>query len=310
VSAPVGQELSAFAEEIGTEGAVTVAGGRTKWNWGGLPADGARVVRAPAGVVSHQPAEMTVRVRAGTPLTELDDALRPHGQTTVLEGPPGATVGGVLAVGANGIRRLRVGPVRDSLLEARYVSAEGRVITAGGPTVKNVTGYDLCRLLVGSFGTLGLLAEVVLRTRPRPPSSRWLAGAADPESLRRALYRPSCVLWDGEVTWVLLEGYAVDVDDQAAVARGAGLRDADGPPDLPPHRWSVTPGAIRDAHPRDRRFVAEIGVGVLHVEEPPPPPVVDPGVRALHDRLKAVFDPTGRCNPGRDPLRPAAVVPA
>jgi glycolate oxidase FAD binding subunit len=299
--------LAAFADEVGVDGPVAVAGGGTKWGWGGLPTRATRLVRAPVGVVAHQPAEMTVRVGAGTPLAELHDALARHGQTTVLDGPPAATVGGVLATAADGIRRLRVGPVRDALLEARYVSADGRLITAGGPTVKNVTGYDLCRLLVGSLGTLGMIGEVVLRTRPRPPAARWLSGRADPDVLRRSLYRPSCVLWDGETTWVLLEGYDVDVAAEADVARRAGLVDVDGPPELPPHRWSVAPGAIRDARPREGRFVAEIGVGAMHCDAPAPQRPVDDTVRALHERLAAEFDPLGRCNPGRDPLRRGVV---
>jgi glycolate oxidase FAD binding subunit len=165
---PVSDALAAFVDDVGTDDPVAVEGGRTAWSVGGAVAAGTRLVRAPVGVVAHHPAEMTVRVGAGTTRRELDDVLRPHGQTTVLDGPAEATVGGILAVGGNGIRRLRVGPVRDALLEARYVSAEGRLITAGGPTVKNVTGYDLCRLLVGSLGTLGFLGEVILRTRPRP----------------------------------------------------------------------------------------------------------------------------------------------
>ena len=73
-----------------------------------------------------------------------------------------------LAVGHSGIRRLGWGPVRDTVLEVRYVSADGRLIKGGGPTVKNVSGYDLPRLFVGSLGTLGIIAEVVLRTRPVP----------------------------------------------------------------------------------------------------------------------------------------------
>src|SRR4029077_12080729 len=129
----------------------------------------------------------------------------------------GATVGGVLAVGRSGIRRLGYGPVRDTLLEARYVSAEGRRVKAGGPVVKNVSGFDLCRLLVGSLGTLGLLAQVVLRCRPLPAVSRWLAGGADPFDLLGRLYRPSSILWDGTTTWVLLEGHAAVLTDQARV---------------------------------------------------------------------------------------------
>lgn len=312
--------LDAFVEEVGAVGPVAVEGGRTTWTVGGEPHPDARLVRAPVGVREHIPAEMTVRVGAGTTVEELHAALATHGQTTVLDGAPGATVGGVLAVGRSGLRRLRHGPVRDALLEARYVSAEGRLIVAGGPTVKNVTGYDLCRLLVGSLGTLGLLGEVVLRTRPIPEAQQWVGGEAEPEDVMRALYRPSAVLWDGTTVWALLEGYAVDVRDQQAVAVRLGLRDADGPPQLPPHRWSVPAAEVRatvtSAIASGAHVVAEVGVGLVHADRPTPPSVgagagQDGGahessadlVAELHRRLKAEFDPTGRLNPGRDPLR-------
>ena len=193
--------LAALAAEVGPPdaGPVVAVGGRTQWHVGaapggsgavdgsapsdgsgpvdgGGPASGSstpgggapvREVRAPAGVVTVEAADMTVRVGAGTTVADLDGALAEVDQTVALPCWPGATVGGVLAVGHSGLRRLGWGPVRDTLLEVRYVSAEGTVVKAGGPTVKNVSGFDLCRLLVGSLGTLGVLAEVVLRTRPR-----------------------------------------------------------------------------------------------------------------------------------------------
>jgi glycolate oxidase FAD binding subunit len=264
------------------------------------PPEGVRQVRAPAGIVAYEPAEMIVRVRAGTPVAELDAALAEHGQMTPLDPgvPSRATVGGVLAAGQSGLRRLRYGPVRDLLLEARYVSADGRLVKAGGPVVKNVTGFDLCRLLVGSWGTLGVLAEVVLRVRPRPQVSRWLMGAgADPFVVRRKLPMPSSILWDGEMTWVLLEGHPADVAVQAGVL-GAGFVDAPGPPLLPPHRWSLRPSDLRKSTAPvavDFRWVAEVGVGTVHREEPQPPRPVDP----LHAVVKAQFDPTGRLNPGK-----------
>ena len=101
--------------------------------------------------------------------------------------------------------------MRDALLQARVVTAAGTMVKAGGPTVKNVSGFDLCRLLVGSLGTLAFLGDVILRTRPRPAVQQWLAGAADPFAVRRRLYRPASILWDGVTTWVCLEGHPTDV---------------------------------------------------------------------------------------------------
>ncbi|MBV8304065.1 MAG: FAD-binding protein [Acidimicrobiia bacterium] len=287
-------DLRTFADAVGTEGSVTIVGGRTQWGVGGCVDPAAREVRAPSGIVEFEPAEMTVRCGAGTRVAELNEALGAHGQCVALPAPQGATVGGVLAVGRSGIRRLRLGPVRDVLLEARYVSAEGRVIKAGGPTVKNVSGFDLCRLLVGSLGTLGFLAEVVLRCRPVPAASRWFAGETEPFDLLHRLYQPSAILWDGATTWLLLEGHPADVEAQARVA---GLAEAHGPPPLPTGgRRSMRPPALRTLA---GTFVAEIGVGVVHTAEPAPARSTSPGVAQLNRRLKQSFDPTGRLNPGR-----------
>jgi len=296
--------LQDFVAEVGTNEPVVAVGGRTQWAVGGDPDSSAREVHAPMGVVAHEPAEMIVRVRAGTTVSDLDAALAAGGQTIALDpaDPERATVGGVLAVGHSGPRRLGWGPVRDTLLEAHFVSAEGRLIRAGGPVVKNVTGFDLCRLLVGSLGTIGLLAEVVLRVRPRPPVAVWLRGAVDdPDHLRHVLFRPSSILWDGIDCWVLLEGHPADVDAEAK-AMGPGFSPVGEPPALPDGgRWSVGPFAVREVvTPLDPgTFVAEIGVGIVHTSTPAPVRRVDPAIAALHRRIKEKFDPTGRLNPGR-----------
>ncbi|MFP3901031.1 MAG: FAD-binding oxidoreductase [Acidimicrobiia bacterium] len=293
--------LAGLADEVGPPGAgpVVAVGGRTQWDVGGPVDDVAREVHPPAGIVRVDAADMVVRVRAGTTVGDLDAGLAEVGQTVALPARPGATVGGVLAVGRSGLRRLGWGHVRDTLLEVRAVSADGRLVTAGGPTVKNVSGYDLCRLLVGSLGTLAIIGEVVLRTRPLPATERWVAGPADPLELLRRLHRPAAVLWDGTTTWVLLDGHPDDVEAQAALT---GLPPADGPPALPPHRWSMRPSEIGAIAADGGRFVAEVGVGVVHHELPPPPRPVAPHVVDLHQRVKAAFDPTGRLAPGRDPL--------
>jgi glycolate oxidase FAD binding subunit len=261
--------LSSFAAEVGDHDPVCAVGGRTQWDVGGLPAPGVREVTAPNGVVSHLPAEMIVRVRAATTVASLDDTLAAAGQMVPLDPgrPERATVGGVLAVGWSGLRRLRYGPVRDTVLEVRFVSAAGKLITAGGPVVKNVTGYDLCRLLVGSLGTLGLLAEVVLRCQPVPPARQWYVAAegADPFELHRRLFRPSAILWDGRSTWVLLEGHPADVTDQAAEVLGSAFTTSSGPPPVPSEgRLSWPPGQLRRLEGAPGRWLAEVGVGTVH----------------------------------------------
>ena len=291
--------LTAFAEAVGTQGPVCVVGGRTQWTVGGLPAEGCREVRAPVGVISHLPAEMTVRVGAGTPVDELAVVLAQAGQMVPLDPAEGerATVGGVLAVGHSGIRRLRYGPVRDTVLEVRFVTAEGLMAKAGGPVVKNVSGFDLCRLLVGSLGTLGLLAEVVLRLQPLPAASQWFrAEGADPWDLYRRLYRPSSILWDGRSVWVLLEGHAEDVTSQARQVLGSSFAPVDRGPDLPRRgRLSLVPGE----RPSGEGWVLEVGTGTLHAAAAVAPPPLSGPVMALNRAVKARFDPGGRLNPGR-----------
>jgi FAD/FMN-containing dehydrogenase len=285
-------DLSGFAADVGTEGPVTITGAGTR----GGPVPGVRVVLAPAGVESVAVEEMTVCCGAGTPVDELQAVLAEHGQRVAL--PPGGTVGGALAVGQAGLLRLGVGPVRDAVLQVRYVSADGVVVKAGGPTVKNVSGFDLCRLFVASLGTIGFAGDVILRTRPRPAAVVWLSGETDPFELLRRLYRPSAVLWDGVTTWVCLEGHPADVAAQAAVA---SLPEVAGPPPVPTGgRASVRPSALRTWPGVPGTFLAEVGVGVVHLAAPGPPPAPpDAGVARLHRRIKAGFDPTGRLNPGR-----------
>ena len=310
--------LDAFAAAVGPADPVTCAGGRTQWDVGGAPDPAAREVSAPAGVVAHEPGEMIVRVRAGTTVAELQAATGVGGQFVALEAdePERATVGGVLACGRSGLRRLGWGPVRDAVLEVTAVDCTGTVIRAGAPLVKNVTGYDLCRLFVGSLGTLAFLGEVVLRCRPRPEVERWWsAEGVDPFAVFAGLYRPLAVLWDGATTWVGLAGYRADVDAQAARVLAGPFTPVEGPPAVPGrHRRSLAPAALRQVPDRvgpAGRWLAEVGVGVLHCDgradallarPAPSPAVVD-----LHRAVKERFDPTGRLNPGRSPLPATAL---
>ena len=300
--------LRSFADDVGAAGPIAVRGGGTRWDLGGPLRAGTPTVSAPTGIVGYAPEEMTVRVRAGTPVHELHEALRERGQRTALV-ERGGTVGGAVVVGENDVHTLGRGTLRSSVLQVRYVSADGRIVSGGGPTVKNVTGFDLPRLIVGSLGTLGMLAEVILRTNPIPPAAVWLSGEGiDPTAVFDALLRPSSVLWNGERTWVLLEGHAPDIAAERVILDRLGrFEEVEGAPDLPPQRWSLAPaelaslpqGLAADGH---AGFVAVIGVGLAFCDVSQPTRAVAAPVRAVHDRMKANFDPTGRLNPGRDPL--------
>ena len=149
-----------------------------------------------------------------------------------------------LSVGHSGIRRLGYGPVRDVLLQACYVSDRGEVVKAGGPTVKNVSGFDLCRLLVGARGTLGFLGDVILRTRPRPQHSQWFtAEADDPFPIFTRLYRPTSVLWNGSQLWASARRPCRRC--RRTSRRPARCAECDGPPPLPSgSRRVVAPSAV------------------------------------------------------------------
>ncbi len=297
----IDEGLVEFARSVGPDDPITVVGARTRWALGGPVEPDAREISAPNGIVEYLPKEMTVRVRAGTPVEELHGRLAEEGQRTSLS-ERGGTVGGAIAVGENHLGVLRRGPIREAVLQVRYVSAEGEIVTAGGAVVKNVTGYNLPKLMVGSLGTLGLIGEVVLRTNPIPEASVWRRSEeVDPVAILDALLEPAAVLWDGSSTWVHLEGYSADLDHDLEALDSLGrFIESGGPPAFPHHRWSLTPAAAaRFDQDHDGGFVAGVGVGIVHADTPQPNAAVDPVHAEISNRMKALFDPTGRLNPGR-----------
>lgn len=308
------QPVTEFAQRVGREGAVAVQGGQTRWTTGGILSPEAQVVKAPSGITDYQPEEMIVKVRAGTTVTELDHVLTERGQRSALPcRSVNSTVGGALAVGENDLALLSKGAIRNSLLQVRYVSAEGKIITAGGPTVKNVSGFDLPRLMVGALGTLGLMAEVILRTNPKPQTSIWFHSASiDPFQLRDRASSTAVIITDGRQVWFLLEGYGpVVAADHALITQLGPMAEIQAPPPLPPCRWSLPQHHVRalvdrqpvsDGTPLPTGpFMASVGTGLVWAEQPQPRRTLDPVVKTINDRLKANFDPSGRLNPGRDP---------
>ncbi len=163
-------------------------GGGTKDFWGAPPQGEVLDTRAYAGIISYEPSELVVTARCGTPLTELEAALAEKGQCLAFEPPhfgAGATVGGMVAAGLSGPARASVGAVRDFVLGARMVNGKGEDLTFGGQVMKNVAGYDVSRLLAGSWGTLGIVTEVSLKVLPVAPAEATLmcAGIGQKDAL-------------------------------------------------------------------------------------------------------------------------------
>jgi glycolate oxidase FAD binding subunit len=133
--------------------------------------------RGHRGIVTYDPTELVISVRAGTPLAELEAALDEANQMLPCEPPhlgEGATVGGMIAAGLSGPRRPWSGSVRDFVLGTRVITGHGKHLRFGGEVMKNVAGYDLSRLMAGSFGCLGVLTEVSLKVLPKPRLTRSL----------------------------------------------------------------------------------------------------------------------------------------
>jgi glycolate oxidase FAD binding subunit len=176
------QLRDAIAWAAAGEAALEVVGGRTKRGLGRpLQASHTLDLSAMTGVVSYEPAELVLTARAGTRMAEIEALLQHNRQILAFEPPDlsklygsndGATIGGAVACNLAGPRRIKVGAARDHFLGMSGVSGRGEAFKAGGKVVKNVTGYDLCKLLAGSFGTLAVMDEVTLKVLPAPEKSR------------------------------------------------------------------------------------------------------------------------------------------
>ncbi len=226
-----------LAEAVAAAGPLAVRGGGTRPV--GHPVDGEDLtVAGLSGVTLYEPGALTLAARAGTPLAEIEAALAAEGQMLAFEpmdhrallGTSGTpTIGGTVAANVSGPRRVRAGACRDFLLGVRFVDGRGKVIKNGGRVMKNVTGYDLVRLMAGSRGTLGILSEICLKVLPRPESTAVLllagldvgdavramsAALGSPYEVTGAAHVP--VGLDGDpVTMIRLEGFEASVAHRA-----------------------------------------------------------------------------------------------
>src|SRR5258706_926551 len=171
--------------------ALVVRGAATRQDWA-LPPQRLDLILETGqlcGLIEHAAGAPVPGVGAGPPLGQVREALRRAGQQLALDEPlPGATIGGTVAVNASGPRRMLYGTVRDLLIGVTVVRADGVVAGAGGKVVKNVAGYDLGKLVAGSYGPLGVITECAFRLHPLPAAVRYVtAPAADPEAAGHAV---------------------------------------------------------------------------------------------------------------------------
>ncbi len=286
------------------------------------------------------PDDLIAVVEAGVPVGRLASVLDAYRLTAALPlDDPEATVGGVVAAGLSGWTRLRYGPTRDRVLEVTVATGDGRVIRGGGRVVKNVSGYDLPRLLTGSLGSLGVICQVALKLWPRGEETAMIRVGDGADAFRR-VYRPLAVLETPAGAVVYSSGTRAELEALAAglggvLERAVWPRPPDGPVRL---RLNITPSATTAAIREvavDFDYVAAHGVGQLRLGGDPPPrsalalrswarssggslvveaapsdwvEEVDPWGPSpswveLQRRVKAAFDPAGVVNSGILPGR-------
>jgi glycolate oxidase FAD binding subunit len=334
----VDEVASVLREATASGSVVQVVGGGTRQGYGAPhPADLMLEMSGLSGIEEWDPDDLTVTVGAGTPVAELEGELSTRSQTAVLPEVPGvSTVGGVISAGVSSLRRARLLGTRERMLEVRLVTGDGRVVRGGGRVVKNVSGYDLPRLVVGAFGSLGVITSVCLKLWPKPPAAATIT--IDRLDVAARVRRPLAVLEHAGTIDVFLWGTHEEVEATSARLDGVAREGHVWPGDpVGRYRWSlrVPPahtsegltrlpdgwshlaihgaGEIRAASEgpegaEDLRGWAEGVGGALVVVDAPmggldgldpwgrPPPGLD-----IQKRLIAQFDPGRVINPGRLP---------
>jgi glycolate oxidase FAD binding subunit len=290
-------------------------------------------------VVAYEPAEMLAVVHAGIRVGDLQAVLAEGGQEWPVDSHPDATVGGVIAAGVSSFRRLRLGHVRDTVVELELVRGDGLLVKSGARTVKNVTGYDLHRLATGSLGTLGVIVQVALKLRPLPQVSRTLTLEGDGLALGRRLLEtvplPSAIIAEPGRASVWLEGWADEVEQQTIAARTIDPALAVDHQPVPFDPMAIDGAAVVEAAVAPSRiealvagrddWTALLGVGLVWFGLPAGAEPLDelrrrvaeaagvaPVIRGvggrghgtvaaptIHRRLKESFDPAGIMAPGR-----------
>ncbi|SDD98457.1 glycolate oxidase FAD binding subunit [Massilia sp. PDC64] len=233
--------LQDFADRIGhataTGSPLRIRGGGSK-DWYGQDVQGTVLdTTTYRGITDYEPTELVITARCGTPLAEIEAHLAQHGQMLAFEPPhfgPSATIGGTVAAGLSGPRRQAAGAVRDFVLGAVLVDGKGETLHFGGKVMKNVAGYDVSRLLAGSLGVFGLIAEVSLKVLPKPVAECTVQLQMKQDDALRRLNEwggqplpVSASCWHDGVLTVRLSGARSAVDAARQRIGGELLDDAD-----------------------------------------------------------------------------------
>lgn len=323
-------------EATATSTPVRVWGGGTKQTFGKPPPRGIVVSTRLLKAVEHwEPDDLTLVVGAGARIADIESMLADRNQTAVLPERAGDdTIGGAVAVGTSSLRRHRLYGLRDRVLEATVVTGDGRIVRSGGRVVKNVSGFDLHRAVVGAFGSLGVVVSICLKLWPIPESSATIRLGDLSEADR--LERPLATLQTPEGIDVFLWGTAEEIEKVSGMFPGRSTPGLQWPADPSgPFRWSLRlpPATMPEALNRigDWRFLALHGVGEIRLgsdtidgaselrdwaqglggalvltghpgENPPLDPWGSiPATQALQGRLINEFDPARIINPNRLP---------
>jgi glycolate oxidase FAD binding subunit len=326
------------ASERGTR--VSIVGGRTHADKGDpCEVDMEISTSGLDRVIAYDPAEMLAVVEGGMPMGHLRRILAEGGQEWPVDASDDATVGGTIATAPSSHRRLRMGPLRDTVVEIVLVTGDGRLVRSGARTVKSVAGYDVHRLATGSLGTLGAIVQTAIKLRPLPDARRVVrtseGGMLAGRRILDAVPLPSSVVATPERIEIALEGWPEEIDEQTAAIKDAtgvvevlesgSVRGSEAIEGTTVVEVAVPPSKLEVVLDEEPSWRALMGVGIAWVGLPDPgerltalrgrvaeaggiAPMIrgrgglgDAPVPALevHRRLKAAFDPARILAPGR-----------